>query len=458
MHTASAWKPLLLFVPLLITWGCTPKEDQQSGSGPNVIVIFCDDLGYADLSCYGATDIATPNLDQLAAEGIRFTNFYAGDSVCSPSRSALMTGCYPPRVGFTGNTHPGLSFGLHPDETTLAEIFKQANYATGIFGKWHLGHMDPLLPTEQGFDESLIIPYSHDMYTHAPWNPERTAQFPLDYIPLISNKETVRKLQGLDDYSELTSIFHDAAVEFVREHAGNNPFFIYLPHPMPHLEIKPPTHWMGKTERGPYGDVVAELDNAIGRLMDVLKETDVDENTLIVFSSDNGPANIYQKPTFPGGEVGPLSGRKGSYQEGGFRVPGIVRWPARIPSGIESDAMASTIDLLPTCASILGMPLPDSKIDGLDFSAFLMNPTRVSPPRDEFLYFKRGKLMAIRSGDWKLDPGKKKLFNLNNDPGELQDLYSKQPEMAEGLSRLAINRENEVLSNARPILDLAEAN
>ena len=184
----------------------------------------------------------------------------------------------------------------------------------------------------------------------------------------------------------------------------------------------------------------------------------MDQNTLIVFSSDNGPANIYQKPTFPGGKVGPLSGRKGSYQEGGFRVPGIIRWPAKIPSGIESDAMASTIDLLPTCASILGVPLPDTQIDGIDLSTFLMDPTKATPPRDEFLYFKRGQLRAIRSGDWKLDPGKKKLFNLREDPGELQDLYSRQTEMAERLSRLATDRENEVLSNARPILDLAEAN
>ena len=292
----------------------------------------------------------------MAMEGIRFTSFYVGDSVCSPSRSALMTGCYPPRVGFTGNVIPGLSFGLNPEETTIAEVFKQAGYATGMFGKWHLGHMDPLLPTAQGFDESLIIPYSHDMYKDAPWRPERTAQFPLDYIPLMSGNKTVRELQGLDDYSELTTLFHDAAVKFVRKHAGKEPFFIYLPHAMPHLEIKPPANWKGKTERGPYGDVVAELDNAIGRLMDVLEETGVDENTMIVFSSDNGPANIYQKPTFPGGEVGPLSGRKGSYQEGGFRVPGIVRWPALIPANITSDAIVSTIDLLPTCASILGVP------------------------------------------------------------------------------------------------------
>ena len=451
--------PLLtLSVTLLTAFGCSSETTETTSNTPNVILIFCDDLGYADLSCYGATDIATPNLDRMAAEGIRFTNFYAADSVCSPSRSGLMTGCYPPRVGFTGNVHPGLSFGLHPDETTIAEIFKQAGYSTGIFGKWHLGHMDPLLPTKQGFDESLIIPYSHDMYKHAPWNPERTAQFPLDYIPLMSGNKTVRELQGLDDYSELTTLFHDAAVSFIREQADNNPFFIYLPQAMPHLEIEPPSDWKGETERGPYGDVVAELDDAMGRLMDVLKETGVDQNTLIVFSSDNGPANIYQKPTFPGGKVGPLSGRKGSYQEGGFRVPGIIRWPAKIPSGIESDAMASTIDLLPTCASILGVPLPDTQIDGIDLSTFLMDPTKATPPRDEFLYFKRGQLRAIRSGDWKLDPGKKKLFNLREDPGELQDLYSRQTEMAERLSRLATDRENEVLSNARPILDLAEAN
>jgi len=245
-------------------------------------------------------------------------------------------------------------------------------------------------------------------------------------------------------------------VQFIQKHAGQEPFFVYLPHAMPHLEIKPPADWKGKTARGPYGDVVAELDAAIGRLMGVLKEAGVDEDTLVVFSSDNGPANIYQKPTFPGGEVGPLSGRKGSYQEGGFRVPGIIRWPAKIPAGIESDAMMSTIDLLPTCASILSVPLPDTQLDGLDFSDFLKDPINETSPRNEFLYFKRGKLMAIRSRDWKLDPSKRQLFNLKNDPGEKNNLYSENPDIANRLTLLAVEREKEVLSNARPLMDLAK--
>jgi len=456
------FKPLPLieaFSLCLIALSCSALSAEIARTPrPNVIIIFCDDLGYADLSCYGATDIATPNLDRMAAEGIRFTEFYAADSVCTPSRTGLMTGCYAPRVGVASNTHPAYSWGLHPQETTIAEVFKSQGYATGIFGKWHLGHKKPLLPINQGFDESLIIPYSHDMYHNAPWNPERTQQFPLDYIPLIEGEETKRKLRGLDDYSQLTSIFHEAADAFVRKHAGERSFFLYLPHAMPHLEIKPPEQWVGKTERGPYGDVVAELDHAIGRLLETLKETGIDDDTLVVFSSDNGPAKIYQKPSFPGGQVGPLSGQKGSYLEGGFRVPGIVRWPGTIPSGIENDAIASTIDLLPTCAKLIGAPLPKRTIDGIDLSAFLLDPLKVAPPRNEFAYYKRGGLVAFRSGPWKIDPAKKTLFHLKNDPGENENLYPQNPELAERLTKHARSHEDELLSNARLVLDLATNN
>lgn len=227
---------------------------------------------------------------------------------------------------------------------------------------------------------------------------------------------------------------------------------------MPHLEIKPPDPWKGKTGRGPYGDVVAELDHAIGRLLDSLKETGIDQDTLVVFSSDNGPAKIYQKPSFPGGRVGPLSGQKGSYLEGGFRVPGIFRWPGTIPAGIESDAIASTIDLLPTCAKIIGEPLPERAIDGIDSSDFLLDPLKRNPPRDEFAYYKRGKLAAFRSGPWKIDPAQKTLFHLKDDPGERENLHSNRPELADRLTRLAREHERELLANARFTLNLAPNN
>jgi len=417
---------------------------------PNVIVIFCDDLGYADLQCYGATDIPTPHLDRMAAQGVRFTNFYATASVCMPSRAGLMTGCYPARVGIAANVHPHERWGLHPQETTIAEVFRQEGYVTGIFGKWHLGHQEPMLPLNQGFDESLIIPYSHDMYRGAPWGGGFTERFPSDAVPMISGNNTVRRLRTRDDFSQLTTLFHNAAEAFVKKHAGERRFFLYLPHAMPHLEIQPPRAWRGKSGRGPYGDVVAELDDAIGRLMAVLKETGIDEDTLVVFSSDNGPAHIYQKPVFPGGSTGPLSGRKGTVGEGGFRVPGIFRWPGTIPAGRTCDAFASTIDLLPTCTKLIGARLPERKIDGIDIRPLLLHPQTTKSRHESFLYFHRGRLAAIRGGDFKLWLQQDKLFDLQRDPGEKKNVAGQHPKVAQRLRALADQAEEEIRQQARP--------
>lgn len=419
--------------------------------GPNVVIIFCDDLGYADLGCYGATDIPTPNLDRMAAEGIRFTDFYATASVCMPSRAGLMTGCYPARVGIAGNVHPHEHWGLHPDEMTIAEMFRQQGYVTGVFGKWHLGHEEAMLPLSQGFDESLIIPFSHDMYRGAPWGKGFTQRFPNDAVPVLSGKEAVRQLRTLEDFSGLTELFHGAAEAFVRKHAGKERFFLYLPHAMPHLEIQPPKKWQGDSKRGPYGDVVAELDDAIGRLMRVLQETGIDEETLVVFSSDNGPAHIYQQPGFPGGSTGPLSGQKGTLGEGGFRVPGIFRWPGTIPAGVTCRAIVSTVDLLPTCAALIGGELPERKLDGVDIREVLLKPKTAESPRKEFLYFHRGKLAAIRSGKYKLWLQENKLYDLREDVGETQDLAGLHPDIAKRLRAQADAAASEIRENARPV-------
>jgi len=418
---------------------------------PNVIIIFCNDLGYADLGCYGATDIPTPHLDRMAAEGVRFTNFYATASVCMPSRAGLMTGCYPARVGISANVHPHEHWGLHPEETTIAEVFRQQGYATGICGKWHLGHEQPLLPRNQGFDTSLIIPYSHDMYRGAPWGRGFTERFPSDAVPMISGEKRVRQLRTLEDFSQLTTLFHNAAEAFVRKHAGKRPFFLYLPHAMPHLEIQPPEAWKGKSDRGPYGDVVAELDNAVGRLLEVLKETGIDEETLVVFSSDNGPARIYQQPVFAGGSTGPLSGQKGSLGEGGFRVPGIFRWRGKIPANRTCDAFASTIDLLPTCAGLVGAELPKRKLDGTDIRALLFNPATIESPHESFLYFHRGRLAALRSGRFKLWLKENKLYDLQRDPGEKTNVARQHPATVTRLKSLAEKSGQEIRDHARPV-------
>lgn len=419
----------LQFVCLM--WAVSSPSLAAEDEPPNVIIIFCDDLGYADVGCYGADDIHTPNIDRMAREGVRMTDFYATASLCTASRAGLMTGCYPPRVGIFGNVHPDRHWGLHPEEMTIGEVFQSAGYVTGCFGKWHLGTHPSLLPFNQGFNESLIIPYSHDMYRGAPWG-SLTEEFPLDYVPLIRDCHEVGDLKTLDDFSRLTSLFHAAAIDFIRKHADER-FFIYLPHAMPHLEIKPPAKWKGRTERGPYGDVIAELDAAIGELMQTLRQTGIDEKTMVVFSSDNGPAEIYQKPVFPGGSVGPLSGRKGSSREGGFRVPGIFRWPGHFPAGATCREMASTMDLLPTCAKLIGAELPKQKIDGHDIGRLLRDPANTKTPYESFYYYRSRQLHAVRSGHWKLWPKRGKspvqLYDLATDPAEAINVAGQHPDV-----------------------------
>ncbi len=402
---------------------------------PNVIIIFCDDLGYADVGCYGANDIPTPNIDRMAKEGVRFTDFYATASFCTPSRTGLMTACYPQRVGMVANVHPNRHWGLNPSETTIAEVFQSVGYVTGCFGKWHLGNHKSFLPMSQGFSESLIIPYSHDMYRGAPWG-SVTKEFPLDYVPVIRGDATVDRLRTLDDFSRLTSIFHEAATDFIRNHADER-FFVYLPHAMPHLEIRPPAKWKGVSKRGPYGDVIAELDAAIGGIFETLKDEGIDDQTLVVFSSDNGPARIYQKPTFKGGSVGPLSGQKGSSREGGFRVPGIFRWPRMIPPGTTCQAMTTTMDLLPTCARLIGADLPELPIDGHDIGEMLRHPETAKTPYERFFYYRSQQLHAVRSGPWKLWPkrgnGIVQLYNLSTDTAESRNVAEHHPEIVDQL-------------------------
>lgn len=434
-------------------------------SSPNVIIIFCDDLGYADVGCYGASDIPTPNIDRMASEGVRFTDFYTTASFCTPSRTGLMTGCYPQRLGMTSNTLPGLNWGLNPKETTIAEVFRSVGYVTGCFGKWHLGHDTTFLPVSQGFDESLIIPYSHDMYQGAPWA-EITKSFPFDYVPVIHGTQTVEKLRTRDDFSRLTGIFHDAAESFIRRHA-TEPFFIYLPHAMPHLEIKPVADWAGVSGRGPYGDVIAELDAAIGELLETLKETGIDEKTLVIFSSDNGPANIYQKPGFEGGRVGPLSGRKATSREGGFRVPGIFRWPGVIAPEQTCRQLASTMDLLPTCAKLIGAELPDDPIDGKDILPLLLSPNTAKTPHEQFYYYHGQRLDALRSGPWKLWPERgaqaAQLYNLEADPAESNNLAEQNPDVVRALleeiqlARRTLGDSNTAGAALRPRGEVADA-
>lgn len=430
-----------LLIGLQATFGTafTPRQPH-----PNIVVIFADDLGYSDLGCYGATDIRTPRLDAMAGEGVRFTDFYVAASVCTPSRAALMTGCYPRRVGLTGVLHPHENLGLNAAETTVAELLHAAGYATGCFGKWHLGHRQPFLPHSQGFQASFVIPYSHDMYRDAPWAVAGFSATWPDHVPLFRNEEKVDELRGPEAFAALTERFTTAACEFLDRHRVV-PFFLYLPLTLPHLELSAPAAFRGQSRRGPFGDAVVEIDAAVGRILDALDNLGLRDDTLVVFTSDNGPAVVYQQPTFPGGSAAPFTGGKASGFEGGVRVPCMMRWPRQIPAGRVCSAMCSAIDLLPTFALIADAGLPDLRIDGRSILPLLRDPEHAASPHEALLYSAGETVSAVRSGRYKLwlpdtranTTAKTRLYDLIDDPAEEKDLSPRLPETVARLTRLA---------------------
>ncbi len=453
-------KPLILSgIALLVLSSLSRCTSQEGSAGkisvqkPNVIVMLTDDQGFGDLSCFGSPSIHSPNLDRMAAAGIKMTNFYAFPS-CSPSRAAFLTGCYPPRVGIPDVVAPpgpawtrDKQYGLHPDETTLAEILKAAGYATGMVGKWHLGHFAETMPTRQGFDHFFGLPYSNDM------QPERG--YP--DLALLKNTDT---LEINPDQSQLTSRYTAAALDFIREQQDTS-FFLYLAHSMPHTPIYASANFQGKSKQGLYADVVQEIDASVGAILAELTTLGLEENTLVIFTSDNGPWLIYGNHA---GSAGPFREGKGTTWEGGMRVPMIARWPAKIPAGSISRMPASLIDLLPTLAQATAAPLPERKIDGRNLLAHLSNPAHPAsaPPETPFCYYRSGNLDAVRLGKWKLhvphqyryvetvgDDGEGgqyaytmtglELYDLAGDPGERYNVAASYPEKTAELEGL-INR------------------
>jgi arylsulfatase A len=415
---------------------------------PNIIVIFADDLGYGDLSCYGAEGFETPNLDRIAENGIKFTSFYVAAAGCAPSRAALLTGCYPPRVGGGGGSATS-NKGLHPDEITVAEMLKDAGYQTAIIGKWHQGWSYEMLPQQQGFDYYYGLPYSHDMSrTHAT-NPEKYPP-----LPMFRGNEVIE----IDpDQSLLTTNYTREALEVIDRYK-ENPFFLYLCFNMPHVPLFVPDQHRGKTDRGLFGDVVREIDLSVGQIMDSLKKNGLEENTLVIFTSDNGPWLSYGDH---GGSAGPLREGKGTTFEGGMREPCVMQWPARIPKGQVSDAVVGTIDFMRTFANLSGGTAPtDRIIDGKDITA-LLEGKETESPHEAFFYYGGQELQAVRSGPWKLHfPHKYRagtgpwpshgipvpyhypeiglsLFNLENDIGETTNIIDQHPEVVEHLNTLA---------------------
>ncbi len=435
---------------------------QQKSSTPNIVLIFMDDMGYGDLSCYGALDINTPNIDQLASEGIRFTNFLSSQAVCSASRASIMTGCYANRVGISGALFPGSKVGLASNEMTMAELLKQKNYATAIYGKWHLGDAKQFLPLQQGFDEYLGIPYSNDMW---PVNYDGTpadstsSKSKLPQLPLIKNNDKWLEIKTLEDQSTLTERYTTAAEDFIKKNK-NKPFFLYLPHSMPHVPINASPAFRGKSKQGLYGDVIQEIDASVGRILKTIKENGLDNNTLVIFTSDNGPWINYGNHA---GSTGGLREGKGTSFEGGQRVPGIIRWKGTIQPNIVSNQLASTIDLFPTIAAITKASLPNKKIDGVSILPILQGDKNATPRKTFLYYYRKNSLEAVRIDNWKLVfahpsrsylnqlpgmngyPGKAPedvamplaLYDLRRDPAENYDIKDMHPDIVKKLQALA---------------------
>ena len=437
---------LTILAALILTGMRAPAAQAAK---PNVVIIFCDDLGYGDLACFGHPTIATPNLDRMAAEGQKWTNFYVAAPVCTPSRAAIMTGRLPIRTGMCSDKRrvlfPDSAGGLPPEEITIADAVKTAGYATACIGKWHLGHLPQYLPTEQGFDSYLGIPYSNDMDRVAD-SPKGRAAFwdpKPEYfnVPLLRDKKEIER--PANQYT-ITRRYTEEAVRFIKANR-EKPFFIYLAHNLPHVPLFTSKEFNNVSLRGLYGDVIEEIDWSVGQVLDTLRTTGLAENTLVAFTSDNGPWLIFDQH---GGSAGLLRGGKGSTWDGGMREPTLFWWPGKIQPGVVRE-IGSTLDMLPTCASLCGAKLPDDLIlDGYDISPALLGTG--PSPREEMFFYRGEQVFAVRKGPYKAhfttqagygDKPKKHdppaLYNLEHDPSEKYDIAKEHPEIIAELTKLA---------------------
>ena len=454
-HGFTSTRIMPRILALLLAAGLLASAALAESIPPNIVLIFTDDQGYADVGCFGAKRFKTPHLDRLAEKGRKFTDFHVAQAVCSASRAALLTGCYPNRIGFSGALGPRSKIGLNNSESTIASVLKRRGYVTGMAGKWHLGDRESFLPTNHGFDEYLGVPYSNDMW---PYHPEAK---PGSYPPLPLYENTAINKDGLngDDQSLLTSQYTDRAIRFIERNKGR-PFFFYLAPNMPHVPLFASERFKGRSEAGPYGDVLMEIDDAVGRIVETLDRQGLTQNTLIIFTSDNGPWLSYGDHA---GSAAPLREGKGTSFEGGTRVPCIMQWPGHIPAGSTCSEPLMTIDILPTLAAITGAELPPLRIDGANILPFLTgDPDARNPHPAYFTYYNRNDLQAVRSGRWKLilehrsrtmagqpqgtngTPGKyrmqtvpKALYDLTNDIAETTDVSASNPEVLARLEALA---------------------
>jgi len=453
---------LFLFLPLVC----------QAADKPNVVLIFTDDQGYGDVNCFVPTKYPQPNLDRMASEGMRFTDFYVNCPVCSGSRTALMTGCHYQRLSMAAVLFPRSNAGLHPEEVTLADMLKAQGYATACFGKWHLGHLHPCLPTDQGFDEYFGIPYSNDMWIDPKANLAediklfegqtiekiRSGKHKRNDSPLMRNDEVI---EFPVDQSTVTRRYTEQAVRFIRENK-DKPFFVYLPHTQPHLPLYVGQAFAGKSGVSKFADIMMEIDWSVGEILRVLEEEGIDENTLVIFTTDNGTRS---------GSSGPLRGAKARMYEGGIRVPTIMRWPKVIPAGKSCAEPAATMDILPTLAGLTGAKLPERKIDGKDIAPLMRGEPGAGSPHEHLVWLHGGG--AVRSGKWKFYPwpergnrrGQKapkpktkgpevQLYDLNEDLGETKNVAASHPDVVARLTAAHRALAEDIQKNKRPTAKL----
>ena len=440
-------RALILLLSLV---GCLSAADQ-----PNFVLIFVDDLGYADIGPFGSKLHRTPHLDRMAAEGRRLTSFYVTANVCTPSRSSLMTGSYPRRVGLDENEKgqwvlfPGNQEGLHSDEVTMAEMLKEVGYRTGCVGKWHLGDQRAFLPTRQGFDYYFGIPFSNDMGHDSRKQPYRYPPLPLLRMEEVIEEEPDQRL--------ITKRYTEEAVRFI-EQSKAGPFFLYLAHTMPHWPQYASEGFAGKSKNGKWGDTVEEIDWSTGQIFAKLEELGIDDNTLVIFTSDNGGATRH------GASNEPLRGGKGTTWEGGHRVCFLARWPGRVPAGSTSDELAISIDLLPTFATLAGAQVPAGRrIDGKDIGPLLLSEKAEPTPHLAYYYYFMTHLNAVRSGRWKLHVARMggrypdytpnpvlELYDLHADVGETRNVAEDYPQVVARLKALANVIRTDIGDGKRP--------
>ena len=466
----------LLLLTLIISFApvaASAEGNKGSSQAPNIIIIMTDDQGYADVGKFGAKGFSTPHLDRMADEGLRFTNWYVPQAVCGASRAGLLTGCYPNRINMLGAPGPSSRGGIADGEVLISEMLKDRGYSTALFGKWHLGHLRKFLPLQHGFDEYYGLPFSNDMWPYHPGvrhlsMEKRLKRWP--HLPMIEGNEIVNKEVSPEDQVGLTTSYTEKAVDFIARNR-TKPFFLYVAHSMPHVPLFVSEKFKGKSEQGLYGDVIMEIDWSVGQILSALKRFDLADNTLVLFTSDNGPWLSYGNHA---GSAHPLREGKGTTWEGGQRVPCIVRWPRRIPAGQTCHTPAMHIDLFPTIQNIVGGTEPPHQIDGRDITALLTNPGEAKSPHEAYFFYRGDRLEAVRSGKWSLhlnhsyrslkdQPGKDgipgpyiqkqtevTLYDLEKDLSQKRNIAEDYPRIVNRLRDLAKKFDASLRANKRP--------